>query len=104
MDPKAVSPEPLSMFLPKGQAEYIFSVAGASKLDNRAAWMLDYKGREPGPITVTPNKECFSIALPGRSRGRAWIDAATGDVLRLDEHLTGMFDVTLPKEQRRPAS
>jgi hypothetical protein len=104
LDPKAVSPEPLSMFLPKGQAEYIFTVAGTGKIDNHQAWMLDYKGREPGPVTVTGNKDCFSIELPGRSRGRAWIDVETGDVLRLDEHLSGMIDVTLPKEQRHPGS
>jgi hypothetical protein len=104
MDPKAVSPEPLSMFLPKGQRDYIFTVAGSSKVNSRAAWLLDYKGREPGPISVNWNKEnkdCFSIELPGRSRGRAWIDAETGEVLRLDEHLSGMFDVPLPKEHRR---
>jgi hypothetical protein len=100
MDPRAVSPEPLSMFLPKGQRDYVFTVAGAAKIDNRAAWMLDYRGREPGPVSVTWKKECFSIEMPGRSRGRAWIDAETGDVLRLDEHLTGMVDVTLPKEHR----
>jgi hypothetical protein len=100
MDPRAVSPEPLSMFLPKGQRDYVFSVAGTAKIDNRVAWMLDYRGREEGPVSVTSKKDCFSIELPGRSRGRAWIDAATGDVLRLDEHLTGIVDVTLPKQHR----
>ena len=100
MDPRAVSPEPLSMFLPKGQRDYLFTVAGAAKIDNRAAWMVDYKGREAGPVSVTWKKECFSIELPGRSRGRAWIDAETGEVMRLDEHLTGMVDITLPKEHR----
>jgi hypothetical protein len=100
MDPRAVSPEPLSMFLPKGQRDYVFTVAGAAKIDNRAAWMLDYRGREQGPVSVTWKKECFSIEMPGRARGRAWIDAETGQVLRIDEHLTGMVDVTLPKEHR----
>jgi len=100
MDPRAVSPEPLSMFLPKGQRDYVFTVAGSAKIDSRDAWMLDYRGREVGPVSVTSKKDCFSIELPGRSRGRAWIDAATGDVLRLDEHLTGIVDVTLPKQHR----
>jgi hypothetical protein len=100
MDPRAVSPEPLSMFLTKGQRDYVFTVAGAAKIDDRAAWMLDYRGREPGPVSVTWKKDCFSIEMPGRSRGRAWIDAESGQVLRLDEHLTGMVDVTLPKEHR----
>jgi hypothetical protein len=78
----------------------VFTVAGAAKIDDRAAWMLDYRGREPGPVSVTWKKDCFSIEMPGRSRGRAWIDAESGQVLRLDEHLTGMVDITLPKEHR----
>jgi hypothetical protein len=45
------------------------------------------------------------VSLPGRSRGRIWIDAGTYDVLRLDEHLVGLFDFSVPREhQRRGAS
>lgn len=100
MDPKAVSPEPLAMFLPRAQHDYIFTMARTGKVGGRAALMIDYKGRAPGPTSVTWNKDCFSIELPGRSRGRVWIDAETADVLRLDEHLTGMVDYTLPPVHR----
>jgi hypothetical protein len=31
-----------------------------------------------------------------------WVDADTGDVLRLDEHLNGMFDFTIPRQHRVP--
>jgi hypothetical protein len=51
-------------------------------------------------MEVTSRKECLSIELPGRTRGRIWVDVETADVLRIDERLTGMFDVPLPKEQR----
>jgi hypothetical protein len=100
MDPKAVSPEPLSMFLLQNQGDYIFTMAGTAKVNGRAAVMVDYRGREVGPTKVTWNKDCFSMELPGRSRGRVWIDAETADILRVDEHLKGMIDYTLPPEHR----
>jgi hypothetical protein len=101
MDPKAVSPEPLAMFLPDAQADYLFKFAGRRRLSSRPAILLDYRAREAGPEKASWTKDCFSIELPGRMRGRVWIDAETNDVLRLDEHLTGMFDVNLPPEHRR---
>src|SRR3954468_8221389 len=102
MDPKSVSPEPLSMFLPEGQADYTFTLAGKGRTNRRAAVMLDYRARRIGPTSVTWTDDCFSIELPGRSRGRVWVDPDTGDVLRVDEHLTGTFDFTLPPEHRIP--
>ena len=103
--PKPVSPEPLGMLLPARQRDYAFTWAGAGRVDGRPAAMLDYKSLESGPVKVTRRNECVSIELPGRSRGRVWIDPETGDVLRLDERLTGMFDVDIPPERRgAPAS
>jgi hypothetical protein len=102
MDPKAVSPEPLAMFLPAEQQDYVFTLAGRGKVHGRPAVMIDYRSRQVGPVKVSWRKECFSIDLPGRARGRVWIDVETDDVLRLDEHLSGMFDVTLPPEHRTP--
>jgi hypothetical protein len=101
MDPKDVSPEPLSMFLPKGQAEFVFARAGTAKVNGRPAVMLDFKSREVGEAKMTANKDCLTFELPGRERGRAWIDAETADVLRLDTRLNGMFDFTLPREHRK---
>jgi hypothetical protein len=100
MDPKPVSPEPLAMLLPARQRDYAFTWAGAGRSDGRPAAMLDYRSLESGPVKVTRRNDCISIELPGRSRGRVWIDQATGDVLRLDERLTGMFDVDVPPERR----
>jgi hypothetical protein len=100
MDPKAVSPEPLAMLLPAAQADYVFTVAGRGRVNKRPAVMIDYRSRATGPMEVTSRKECLSIELPGRTRGRIWVDVETADVLRIDERLTGMFDVPLPKEQR----
>lgn len=101
MDPKPVSPEPLAMLLPNKQRDYAFTWAGLGRVDGRAAAMIDYRSLESGPVTVTRQDDCVSIELPGRNRGRVWIDQETGDVLRLDERLTGMFDVDVPPDPKR---
>jgi hypothetical protein len=101
MDPKSNSPDSLAMFLPDNQADYQFAAAGRGKVDGRAALMLDYRSRESGPVTATRRDDCFSISVPGRTKGRVWIDNDTGEVLRLDEHLTGMVDVDLPQDPKR---
>jgi hypothetical protein len=99
MDPEPVSPEPMSMLLPGRRQEYAFSLAGRAKTDGRAAVMLDYKSRVVGPASVKWNDTCVSVDLPGRSRGRVWVDADTSDVLRLDEQLVGAFQFDIPPKQ-----
>jgi hypothetical protein len=94
-DPKEVSPEPLAFLLPGKQRESIFTLAGSTKVSGRPAVMVDFRSRETGPITSKETSEdCYSIDLPGRTRGRIWIDVETSDVLRLDERLAGIYDVT----------
>jgi hypothetical protein len=101
MDPKPTSPEPLSMLLPHKQRDFTFTWGGIGRVDGRTAVMIDYRSLETGPMTVTRNEECVSIEMPGRNRGRIWIDQATGEVLRLDERLTGMVDVDIPPDPKR---
>ena len=101
LDPKPVSPEPLAMLLPPQRDDYRFSIAGTARVDGRAALMIDYRSVAAGPPEITWERDCVSVELPGRARGRIWIDAATHDVLRLDEHLVGMFDFLVPREQQR---
>jgi hypothetical protein len=92
------------MFLPESQAELLFTNAGTGKVNGRRAVMLDFKSRAAGEAKMSANKDCLSFELPGRDRGRVWIDAETDQILRLDNHLIGMFDFTLPKEQRHVGS
>ena len=102
MDPKAVSPEPLALLLPNGQKDYVWTFAGRTNIDRRAAVMLDYKARDPGKVAVSATKRCITVNAPGRTRGRVWVDEITGDVLRIDERLTGMIDFAVPREHRIP--
>jgi hypothetical protein len=98
MDPKAVSPEPLSMLLPGNRDDFTFTLAGTGRTDGRDAIRIDYRSMEKGEAQVTWKGDCVGIALPGRSAGHIWIDAETYDVLRLDEHLVGQFDYKVPRE------
>jgi hypothetical protein len=101
MDPKSVSPEPLAMLLPDHQHEYAFRWAGTTRMNGRAVAMLDYRARAAAPAEVKWRDDCVSIELPGQSRGRVWADQSTGEVLRLDESLAGMFEFRVPNEYQR---
>jgi hypothetical protein len=104
MDPKPVSPEPLAMLLPGRQSDYRFTHAGTRRTRGASTVMLDFKSMNPGPPDIQWKGECVSVDLPGRWRGRVWLDEATGDVVRLDEQLIGMFDLPAPKEHVRRGS
>ena len=104
LDPSAVSPDTLEMLLPGKQSEYAFTLAGRTRLKGRQALMLDYKARQSGPVSATAHEDredCWKVDMPGRTRGRIWVDADTSDVLRLDEHLIGYVDLTLPADRKR---
>ena len=101
MDPKPVSPEPLMMLLPEQRGDFAFTFAGRGRVDGRSVMMFDFKGVAGGEPEVTWTDECVSISIPGRSRGRIWVDANTHDVLRLDERLVGMFEFDVPRAHQR---
>jgi hypothetical protein len=101
MDPKPVSPEPLAFLLPGRRSNFIFTWVGAGRVDGREGIMLDYKSANALPADIAWHDECVSVDLPGQTRGRVWIDAATDDVLRLDERLSGPFEFRVPREHTR---
>jgi hypothetical protein len=101
MDPKPVSPEPLMMLLPEQRDDFAFKYVGTSRVNGRPAIMFDFKGVDAGEPEVSWTEDCVSVSLPGRSRGRIWVDTATYDVLRLDEQLVGLFEFDVPREHRR---
>jgi hypothetical protein len=100
-DPKPVSPEPLAMLLPARLDESAFTPAGTARIDGRAALMIDYRGLASLPEEITWTDACVSLNLPGRSRGRIWVDADTYDVLRVDDRLVGTFSFEVPREHVR---
>jgi hypothetical protein len=101
MDPKPVSPEPLAMLLPARLHEAEFTAAGTARVDGRAAILIDYRGVASLPEEITWTDDCVSLTLPGRSRGRIWVDAESYDVLRVDDRLVGTFSFDVPRQQVR---
>lgn len=101
MDPRPISPEPLAMFLAERRREYAFTVGGLSNQGGRRVMTADYKALATGPAAIVWRGECVTVSLPGRARGRVWIDVETADVLRLDERLMGSFEFNVPPQHAR---
>jgi hypothetical protein len=100
-DPRGVSPEPLMTLLPRERGKFIFHPAGAATVDGRAAAMFDYRSVKAEPPRVEWHDDCAKIDLPGRTRGRVWVDPQTAEILRYDEHLVGIVDIPVPLAQQR---
>jgi len=93
--------QPLSLLLPQQRGEYTFKLAGAGRVDNRAAILVDYRMVDKPSVKVDlvdGKDDCVSYALDGGMRGRVWIDAETFDVLRMDQGLIGLVDIPLPRK------
>jgi hypothetical protein len=101
MDPRSVSPEPLAFLLPDRRHKYAFTSAGIGRVDGREALMVDYRPLDPGEPTVEWTDECVSVDVPGRWRGRLWADPENAAIVRLDEQLTGMVDLPIPRKHQR---
>ena len=98
-DPSAVSAEPLMVFLPERQRDFAFSWAGHDREAGRDTIVLDYRSLSNEQPTIEWKERCVSIDLPGMTVGKVWADADSGDVLRVDEHLSGMFGFRAPPGQ-----
>jgi hypothetical protein len=107
LDPAPVTPEPLEFLLPGHHDDYVFSGGTPTLLDGQPAILLEYTPRSSGTpkATLDPkgtgDKECISMDVPRRFRGRIWIDPGTAAVRRIDETLMGPTDIPLPKEVLR---
>ena len=86
------------------QREFAFSWRDSGRTVGRSSVTVDYKSLTPKPPGVTWAGPCVSIDLPGRTRGRVWVDRNTAEVLRLDEGLIGSVEIPVPREQMRPGS
>ena len=107
LDPASATPEPLEFLLPGHHADYIFSGGAPTVLDGRPTILLEYAPRSSGTPTATldpkgtGDKECISMDVPRRFRGRIWVDPETAAVRRIDERLMGPTDIPLPREVQR---
>src|SRR5262245_22261705 len=74
MDPKSVSPEPLAFLLPGRRHKFSYRVAGSTRVDGRAAVLVDFKPVAAEPPRVDWDRDCATIDLPGRTAGRIAAD------------------------------
>lgn len=106
--PRETWAEPLAMFLPGVREQYDFKWAGTGRMDGRPTISLDFRERlakkPPEPEVTwekTDDEACVSLAVPGRTWGRVWVDGDSGEVLRLDENVSGPVDVEVPRDQQQ---
>lgn len=96
----------LSMLLAGQRDDYTWSMAGAGKVDKRAALLIDFREKERLSLEVTvddDDDDCLTYRIKGGTRGRLWIDAESYDVLRLDQRLSGQAEAPMPKRLQRRA-
>ncbi len=101
LDPNPIALDPLSFLLPIHQPEYRFSYKGNSRSNGRSVASIGYAPVGAGPVEATWRDGCVSVNAPGRTTGRVWIDSASGDVLRIDEQMSGPLELAIPSPQRR---
>ena len=100
-DPEPFSDEPLAIFLPARRQDFVFNWSGRDREGGRETDVIEYRLRRQEAPTIEWEGNCVSVDLPGHTRGRVWADVESGDVLRVDERLSGMFEFRVPREQRR---
>src|SRR5262245_45713210 len=94
-------PLALALLLPDERTGYRFKMAGRTTVDRRAAIMVDFRLIKEVTVEtkmVEGHDDCVSFDLEGGMEGRLWIDAETFDVLRVDQRLSGMVEIPLPKK------
>ncbi len=100
-DPEPFSDEPLAIFLPARREDFVFSWTRREREAGREADVIEYRPRHDEAPTIEWEDNCVSLDLPGHTRGRVWADAESGEVLRVDERLSGMFEFRVPRERGR---
>jgi hypothetical protein len=104
LDPNPISPEPLAFLLPAQRAKYDFKLLGPGKGKESRTLIVEFRELGSGKPEIREREDkregCFSIDIPGRARGRVWIDASTYEVLRVDQWI-GRVDFRVPDTKRR---
>jgi hypothetical protein len=105
-DANPLSPEPLDFLLPGRRDEYAFTFAGAGKGKDANTLMLDFssaKSSGKGELAEDPrgHEDCFTWSASVKMKGRVWVDAVSYQVLRVEQHMAGMVEITVPMALQR---
>jgi hypothetical protein len=105
LDPNPLTPEPLSFLLSRNRGDYIFKWVGFGKGKESNMVVFDYQpAKTEKPQFLDDEKgrdDCFQLSLPVERRGRVWVDAATYDVVRIEQRLASRVDVRVPFTYQR---
>ena len=100
-DPVGLSTEPLAFLLTPRRSEYQFRPAGTTRDGSSTVLLIDFasvdRRSRPGLIEdPAGHEDCFDWSGHIATRGRIWVDAATYEVLQVEQGLMGPVDVKVP--------
>jgi hypothetical protein len=105
-DANPLSSEPLSFLLPAHRSEYTFASGGAGRGKDRNTLIIEFTSGKPegkGEIAEDPrgHEDCFTWSLPVVVKGRVWVDAASYEVVRVEQRMAGIADLTVSTQLQR---
>jgi hypothetical protein len=105
-DANPLSSEPLAFLLPSHRSEYTFASGGFGKGKDRNTVIIEFTSMKPegkGELAEDPrgHADCFTWSLPVVVKGRVWLDAETYQVIRVEQRMVGMADLTVPIKLQR---
>ena len=105
-DPNPLSPEPLAFLLPAHRSEYRFTSAGFAKEKDRRALVIEFASATRGgrvELNEDPKgrPDCYVWSGDVAVKGRVVVDAASYEVLRVEQRYSGPIDVIVSKKVQR---
>jgi hypothetical protein len=105
-DSNPLSNEPLAFLLPSHRSEYTFVSGGFGKGKDRNTVIIEFTSTKPegkGELAEDPrgHQDCFTWSLPVVVKGRVWLDSETYQVVRVEQRMAGMADVSVPTKLQR---
>ena len=96
LDPRSFTPEPLAFLLPTQRHRFRFSIGRTDAIAGVQTRRIDYNQLTREPPVVDWRGRCGMVRSAGPTRGRLWVDPASGEILRFDEHLAGLVELPGP--------
>jgi hypothetical protein len=105
-DANPLSSEPLAFLLPSHRSEYTFVSGGFGKGKDRNTIIIEFTSGKPegkGELSEDPrgHADCFTWSLPVVVKGRVWLDSETYQVVRVEQRMAGMADLTVSAKLQR---
>lgn len=95
-DPRPLSPEPLAFLLLAERPKFRFAIGRIETVDGVRAQRITYESVKRDPPRVEWQGKCGTIRSAGPTRGSVWVNPASGEVLRFDEHLARAVNLPGP--------